>query len=93
MTITGEQVRAARELLGWPRKMTRLAAQCKAARKILGWSLEDLAQKARLSEFDIARFESGKVDMSFIGTVLLRRALENAGVEFMPGEPSVRLRG
>jgi ribosome-binding protein aMBF1 (putative translation factor) len=56
--------------------------QCKIARKLLGWSLEVLAHRVRLSEFDIARFEAGKPGMSFIGTAMIRRALEQTGVEF-----------
>ena len=46
-----------------------------------------------MSEIDIARFEAGKPRMSFIGTALIRKALETAGVEFTGGGGSgVRLR-
>ena len=38
--------------------------QVKAARKLLGWCLEVLANKVRMSEIDIARFEAGKLGMS-----------------------------
>jgi len=65
----------------------------KAARKLLGWSLEALANKVRMSEIDIARFEAGKLGMSSTVTGLIRNALETAGVEFTDGgEPGVKLR-
>jgi len=67
--------------------------QCKAARKLLSWTMGDLSHAVRLSEMDIARFEAGKLGMSFIGTALIRRALEQAGVEFISAPPSARLRG
>jgi ribosome-binding protein aMBF1 (putative translation factor) len=50
--------------------------------KLLGWSLEELAHKVRLS-VDIARLESGKPSLSFIGTAMIQRALEIAAVEFV----------
>jgi ribosome-binding protein aMBF1 (putative translation factor) len=62
--------------------MTLTPAQCKMARKLLGWPADVLANKVRLSELDIARFEAGKPGMSFIGTALIRRAFEIAGVQF-----------
>jgi ribosome-binding protein aMBF1 (putative translation factor) len=65
--------------------MTITPEQCKSARKLLGWSPQDLAHKVRLSELDIARFEGGKTCMSFIGTAIIRRALEIAGIEFVDG--------
>jgi hypothetical protein len=54
--------------------------------------MSDLAHAARLSEMDIARFEAGQPAMSFIGTELIGRALEQAGVEFISQPPSVRVR-
>jgi transcriptional regulator with XRE-family HTH domain len=68
--------------------------QCKEARKLLGWTMSDLAHAVKLSEMDIARFEAGQSAMSFIGTALIGRALEQAGVEFIAevgGGPGVRL--
>jgi transcriptional regulator with XRE-family HTH domain len=75
--------------------MTITGEQCKAARKLLTWTMDDLARAVRLSEMDIARFEAGTAGMrgmSFIGTALIRRALEQAGVEFISAPPSARLR-
>jgi ribosome-binding protein aMBF1 (putative translation factor) len=72
--------------------MTITGDQCKAARKLLGWTMSDLSHAVKLSEMDIARFEAGRLDMSFIGTALIGRALSQAGVEFVKEPPSVRLR-
>jgi transcriptional regulator with XRE-family HTH domain len=72
MTITGEQVRAARELLGWPRST--------------------LARKSRLSESTITNLENGRRSVSPLSALAIRRALESARVEFIPGEPGVMLR-
>jgi len=72
--------------------MTITGEQRKAARKLLGWSLEDLANNVRMSEIDIARFEAGSLRVPFVGSVLIRRALEEAGVEFISQPPSARLR-
>jgi ribosome-binding protein aMBF1 (putative translation factor) len=67
--------------------------QVNAARKLLGWSLEVLANKVRMSEIDIARFEAGKLGMSSTVMGLIRKALKTAGVEFTDGgEPGVKLR-
>jgi ribosome-binding protein aMBF1 (putative translation factor) len=71
--------------------LTVTPAQCKAARRLLGWSVDNLAHKVRLSELDIARFESGKPTMSFIGTAIIRRAFEIAGLAFdEDGRPRLR---
>jgi transcriptional regulator with XRE-family HTH domain len=66
--------------------------QCKEARKLLGWTMSDLAHAVKVSEMDIARFEAGKPSMSFIGALLIHRALGRAGVEFISAPPSIRLR-
>jgi ribosome-binding protein aMBF1 (putative translation factor) len=62
--------------------MTLTPAQCTIARRLLGWSVGVLAHKVRLSELDIARFEAGKLGMSFIGTTMIRKAFDVAGVVF-----------
>jgi ribosome-binding protein aMBF1 (putative translation factor) len=62
--------------------VTITPSQCKAARRLLGWSIAALAHKVRLSEIDVARFEAAKPGMSFIGTAMIKRALEIAGVAF-----------
>ena len=76
-------------------KMAITGEQCRAARKLLTWTMDDLARAAKLSEMDIARFEAGTAGMagiSFIGTALIRRTLEAAGIEFDDKGHSVRLR-
>jgi DNA-binding XRE family transcriptional regulator len=73
-------------------EMTITSEQCKEARRLLGWTMSDLAFAVKLSEMDIARFEAGKPNMSFIGALLIHRALERAGVEFVAAPPSVKLR-
>ncbi len=70
-------------------------AQCRAARGLLGWKQTDLAEASKVSIATIRGFESGKT-IPYRGTqLLLRQALESAGVEFIDengGGPGVRLR-
>jgi transcriptional regulator with XRE-family HTH domain len=69
------------------------AGQVKAARKLLGWSREDLASHAGVKDTTIALFEGGEHQSPDWVAMLIRRALEAAGVEFMNGgQPGVRLR-
>ena len=63
--------------------MTIKPDQAREARKLLGWSLERLARSISLSEFDIARFEAGKIKMTFIGAAMIQRAFEINGIEFI----------
>ncbi|WP_306413980.1 helix-turn-helix domain-containing protein [Gluconobacter oxydans] len=64
------------------------------ARVAIGWGVRDLAAAADVSPNTIARFERG--DPLRENTVaLIRKALEAAGVEFIPqngGGPGVRLK-
>ena len=68
--------------------------QCRMARAALGLGVRDLAALAKVSPDTVARFERG--DTLRERTVEdLRRALEDAGVEFIPengGGVGVRLR-
>lgn len=77
------------------------AAQIKAARALLDWSQPQLAEAADLSPQTIKRMEGpkgpGKSTAENVDAV--RRALEMAGVEFIPsgayqgeGGPGVRLK-
>ncbi|WP_214471055.1 helix-turn-helix transcriptional regulator [Mesorhizobium sp. dw_380] len=70
------------------------AAQCKMARAAIGLGVRELATKAEVSPNTIARLERGEAMRE--GTVeAIRRALEAAGVEFIPengGGAGVRLR-
>lgn len=68
--------------------------QCRMARAALGLGVRDLAALAKVSPDTVARFERG--DTLRERTVEdLRRALEDAGVEFIPengGGVGVRLK-
>lgn len=69
--------------------------QCRAARGILQWSQSDLAAKAKVARATLADFESEKREPYERTLVDIQRALEAAGVEFIPengGGAGVRLR-
>ena len=72
------------------------SAQIRAARGLLRWSAEDLAAQTLLSVATIRRAEltEGETSMTATNDLAVRRALENAGVEFIDGNgggPGVRL--
>jgi ribosome-binding protein aMBF1 (putative translation factor) len=66
--------------------------QCKIARKLLGWSIEELANKVRMNEMDVARLEAGLLRLPTIGSAMIGRVFEQAGIEFVGDPPSARLR-
>lgn len=61
------------------------ASQTKAARAMLGWSQEELAQVTGLSVNTIRNFEMGYIPRGSTAEVI-RRTLENAGMEFLDCE-------
>jgi transcriptional regulator with XRE-family HTH domain len=67
------------------------AAQSKMARAGLGWSIAKLAAAAQVGMATVARFETGASET--IPTILaaIQRALEAAGIEFLP-DNGVRLK-
>ncbi len=70
-------------------------AQCRAARGLLRWNQDDLASAAKVSIVTVRNFELEKSTPQRASSELIRRALEAAGVEFIPengGGPGVRLR-
>lgn len=74
---------------------TILPAQIRAARSLLDWLQDDLAQAAGVAVTSVRDIE-GEKRSAASGTVAnVRRALENAGVEFLAGTedhgPGVRL--
>jgi transcriptional regulator with XRE-family HTH domain len=66
-------------------------AQCRMARSALRWKAQDLADRAHVSRNTVTRFELEQGPPNESTMVLLRQALEAAGVEFRP-DGSVRLR-
>ena len=73
------------------------SAQIRAARALLRWTAEDLALTSALSVATIRRAELTLEEtlMTAANDLAVRRALEDAGVEFIDangGGPGVRLR-
>jgi len=71
------------------------SAQCRAGRALVDISREALAVAAQVAVRTIADFESGRRAPISATLGAIRRALEAAGVEFVPengGGPGVRLR-
>ena len=71
--------------------------QLRAARALLHWDQKSLAAASRVSLATIKRLEplSGPLRANRVTIEALKRALEEAGVEFIPengGGPGVRLR-
>ena len=71
-------------------------AQMRAARALLRWAAVDLVRESGVSLATIHRAESvdGKTAMTFANASAIRRAFENAGVEFIEengGGPGARL--
>jgi predicted transcriptional regulator len=64
--------------------------QIKAARALVGWKQSDLAKSAGISLTALNNIERGEVDPRSSTLAAIQRALEAAGVEFIPG--GVRLR-
>jgi len=58
-------------------------AQIRAARALLGWSQQQLAAKAIISETALLKLETGQADTRTSTLIKVRRALEDAGVEFV----------
>lgn len=74
---------------------TLTSAQMRAARALVDWSVRDLADATNVHRNTISAFESGKTTPNASTLDALRRALESAGVEFIPANgsgPGVRLR-
>jgi DNA-binding XRE family transcriptional regulator len=70
-------------------------SQCRAARGLLEWSQQDLATTAGVSQVTVHQLEAGSTQPRRATLDVIRRAFENAGVEFIDGNgggPGVRLR-
>ena len=58
--------------------------QCRAARALLGWNQGDLEKAAEVSKKTIADFERDERIPYPRTLAAMQRALESAGVEFLP---------
>jgi len=76
--------------------MSILPQQSRGARGLLDWTQADLAKAATLGLSTIKNFESDRRDTTRANLNAIRRALEGAGVEFIPAKSGkgvgVRLR-
>ncbi len=61
-------------------------AQCRAARALLGWSRAKLAAAANLDTTTVRDFEGQRRPSKPMTVNLVRRALEEAGIEFTGGD-------
>ncbi len=69
-------------------------AQVRMARAALNWTLADLARAAGVHRNTISNFETGRYGGSEEAVAAIRKALEDAGVIFVPENgagPGVRL--
>jgi transcriptional regulator with XRE-family HTH domain len=57
--------------------------QCRAARAWLNWSQEELATKAQVSSSTLRDFEAGRRSPIANNLMAIRRALEDAGMQFL----------
>ncbi len=76
------------------RWLMRIPAQCRAGRALLEWSQADLAHASHLGLSTIRDFEKGRRVPSHNNLAGIRRALEEAGVNFIDengGGPGARL--
>lgn len=71
------------------------SAQLRAARGLINWTIRDLAERAGVHRNTITNIETGRYRGDPETLESVRRALEAAGVEFIPengGGAGVRLR-
>jgi transcriptional regulator with XRE-family HTH domain len=66
--------------------MTILPKQSRAARGLLNWTLADLASAASLGLSTVKNYENSLRDTTPANLIAIRRALEEAGVEFIPAK-------
>jgi transcriptional regulator with XRE-family HTH domain len=66
--------------------MTILPKQSRAARGLLNWTLADLSGAASLGLSTVKNFENALRDTTPANLLAIRRALEDAGVEFIPAK-------
>jgi hypothetical protein len=67
--------------------------QCRAARGLLQWTQNGLSAKSGISVTTIRHFETGVTKANPATIIVLRQALEKAGVEFIDADhPGVRMK-
>jgi transcriptional regulator with XRE-family HTH domain len=57
-------------------------SQCLKARTLLNWTPADLARAAGVSVFTVRNFEAGKMAEGRRAPMVIKRALEGAGIRF-----------
>jgi transcriptional regulator with XRE-family HTH domain len=70
--------------------MMMTSAQCKMARAALGWSARELAREAQVGSATVDRFETGRGKPIPSTVAAMQRAMEAAGIEFIPGGAKLR---
>jgi transcriptional regulator with XRE-family HTH domain len=78
-----------------PNEIMITAPQCRAARGLVDWTQQELADAARIGVATVRQFEGGGAEARQATLVVLKWALESAGIEFIDengGGPGVRLR-
>jgi transcriptional regulator with XRE-family HTH domain len=65
--------------------------QAKTARRLLGWTVSVLGGKSGLSATTVSHFENGERRPSALNVSKIRKAFEDAGVEFV-GEAGARMK-
>jgi transcriptional regulator with XRE-family HTH domain len=71
------------------------SAQCRAGRGLLAWSQQQLADAAGIGVVTVHQLEAGTSEPRRATLEVIKRAFENAGVEFIDengGGPGVRLK-
>jgi transcriptional regulator with XRE-family HTH domain len=71
------------------------ASQCRGARALLDWTQQQLADASTIGVATIRQFEGGATEPRQATLLVLRQALEAAGIEFIDengGGPGARLR-
>jgi hypothetical protein len=66
--------------------MSILPQQCRGARGLLDWTLVDLAAASSLGLSTVKNFENAIRDTTPANLLAIRRALESAGIEFIPAK-------